>query len=80
MVEPFDYLELSARFQAIRQRVARTIVHETQIWWDSQHYRHSRALDAHVQRLRKKIEKKPDAPEYFLTVTGVGYRFMAADP
>ncbi len=130
MVKPFDYLELSARIQAIRQRVARTIVREKQvfkdltihfksrrihvrgapvnltqtefqllalfashpgetlsrdyiqkqIWWDSQHYRHSRALDVHVQRLRKKIEKKPDAPEYILTVTGVGYRFMAADP
>ena len=48
---------------------------QKQIWWDSQLYTHSRALDVHIQRLRKKIEKHPENPEYIVTVVGVGYKF-----
>ncbi|MBT6011286.1 MAG: winged helix-turn-helix domain-containing protein, partial [Candidatus Marinimicrobia bacterium] len=29
----------------------------------------------HVNRLRSKIEKNPNNPEYVLTVWGVGYKF-----
>jgi two-component system, OmpR family, alkaline phosphatase synthesis response regulator PhoP len=35
-----------------------------------------RTLDNFVSRLRKKLEPDPDAPQYFLTVRGVGYRFV----
>jgi DNA-binding response OmpR family regulator len=49
---------------------------QKQIWWDSQLYTHSRALDVHVQRLRKKIEERPEDPRYIVTVSGVGYRFQ----
>jgi two-component system, OmpR family, alkaline phosphatase synthesis response regulator PhoP len=35
-----------------------------------------RTLDNFVSRLRKKLEPDPDAPRYFLTVRGVGYRFV----
>ncbi|HCY85686.1 MAG TPA: DNA-binding response regulator [Desulfobacteraceae bacterium] len=48
---------------------------EQQIWPDSQLYANSRALDVHIQRLRKKIEEQPDAPALIVTVAGVGYRF-----
>ena len=48
---------------------------EKQIWWDSQLYSNSRALDVHIQRLRKKIESNPETPELIVTVTGVGYKF-----
>jgi DNA-binding response OmpR family regulator len=48
---------------------------EKQIWWDSQLYSNSRALDVHIQRLRKKIETNPETPELIVTVTGVGYKF-----
>ncbi len=48
---------------------------EKQIWWDSQLYSNSRALDVHIQRLRKKIEQNPETPEYIVTITGVGYKF-----
>jgi len=48
---------------------------EKQIWWDSQLYSHSRALDVHVQRLRKKIEQNPETPTLILTISGVGYKF-----
>ncbi len=48
---------------------------EKQIWWDSQLYSNSRALDVHIQRLRKKIESNPETPQLIVTVTGVGYKF-----
>jgi len=48
---------------------------EKQIWWDSQLYSHSRALDVHIQRLRKKIEQTPETPDLIITITGVGYKF-----
>jgi two-component system alkaline phosphatase synthesis response regulator PhoP/OmpR family response regulator RpaB len=48
---------------------------EKQIWKDSKLYSNSRALDVHIQRLRKKIEPAPDSPEYIVTIPGVGYKF-----
>ncbi|MCK5096455.1 MAG: response regulator transcription factor [Desulfobacteraceae bacterium] len=48
---------------------------EKQIWKDSELYANSRALDVHIQRLRKKIEHTPDSPEYIVTIPGVGYKF-----
>ncbi len=50
---------------------------QQQIWRDSQLYQTSRAVDVHVQRLRKKIEAEVDQPEYIVTVAGVGYKFQA---
>jgi len=35
----------------------------------------ARTIDTHVKNLRRKIEKDPKAPQYLLTVHGVGYRF-----
>lgn len=51
---------------------------QNQNWEDSKLYTHSRAIDVHVQRLRKKIEPVPQNPRYILTVAGVGYRFDPA--
>ncbi len=48
-----------------------------QIWHDSQLYQASRAVDVHVQRLRKKIEPDVENPRYIITVAGVGYKFQA---
>ncbi|MFH2059296.1 MAG: response regulator transcription factor [Pseudomonadota bacterium] len=48
---------------------------EKQIWWDSKLYSHSRALDVHIQRLRKKIEHIPETPTMIITISGVGYKF-----
>jgi DNA-binding response OmpR family regulator len=33
-------------------------------------------VDAHVRRLRVKIEDQPDEPRLILTVRGIGYRLM----
>ena len=48
---------------------------QSQNWGDSKLYSHSRAVDVHVQRLRKKIEENPQVPRFILTVAGVGYKF-----
>ncbi len=56
------------------QSLTRTFI-EKQIWWDAQLYSQSRALDVHIQRLRKKIEEQPETPALITTVAGVGYRF-----
>ena len=50
---------------------------QKQIWSDSKLYSHSRALDVHVQRLRKKLEKNLESPEYIVTVPGVGYKLQS---
>jgi DNA-binding response OmpR family regulator len=36
----------------------------------------TRTVDSHVVKLRQKLEPDPAVPRYFLTVHGVGYRFV----
>jgi DNA-binding response OmpR family regulator len=43
------------------------------IWGDSA-YRDPRAIDVHVRHLREKLEDKPEAPSFIVTVRGAGYR------
>ena len=43
--------------------------------WGAADYREPRTIDVHVRHLREKLERDPAAPEYILTVRGVGYRF-----
>ena len=40
----------------------------------------TRAIDNFIVRLRKYIEDDPTQPKHLLTVRGVGYRFVAANP
>ncbi len=40
----------------------------------------TRAIDNFIVRLRRYIEDDPSKPEHLLTVRGVGYRFLAANP
>ncbi|GGC87590.1 DNA-binding response regulator [Tersicoccus solisilvae] len=42
--------------------------------WGYRHAADTRLVNVHVQRLRSKIEKDPEAPEVVLTVRGVGYK------
>ena len=44
--------------------------------WGYDSFPHTRTVDAHVVRLRQKLERDPANPRYFLTVHGVGYRFL----
>jgi DNA-binding response OmpR family regulator len=43
--------------------------------WDHEFAAEPSAVNAHVLRLREKIEADPAQPRYLLTVWGVGYRF-----
>ena len=44
--------------------------------WGYDYLGDSRLVDAHVRRLRVKIEDHPDDPKLILTVRGIGYRLM----
>lgn len=44
--------------------------------WGYEFYPNTRTVDAHVVRLRQKFEEDPVAPKHFVTVHGVGYRFL----
>jgi DNA-binding response OmpR family regulator len=44
--------------------------------WGYDSFPHTRTVDAHVVRLRQKLEPEAASPRHFLTVHGVGYRFL----
>jgi DNA-binding response OmpR family regulator len=44
--------------------------------WGYDSFPQTRTVDAHVVRLRQKLEPVPGSPRHFLTVHGVGYRFI----
>jgi len=46
-----------------------------QALWGGSDYREPRTIDVHVRHLREKLERDAHAPEFILTVRGVGYRF-----
>lgn len=43
--------------------------------WGNEFFGDERVVDAHIARLRKKIEPDPSTPSFVKTVVGVGYRF-----
>jgi len=44
--------------------------------WGYENYPSTRTVDTHLVRLRQKLEPNPEQPRYFLTIHGVGYRFV----
>jgi DNA-binding response OmpR family regulator len=44
--------------------------------WGYDSFPNTRTVDAHVVKLRQKLEPEPNAPRHFLTLHGVGYRFL----
>ena len=45
--------------------------------WGYEFLGDSRLVDAHVRRLRVKIEESPDEPQLIVTVRGLGYRLIS---
>lgn len=43
--------------------------------WGEDYYGDTATVAVHIQKIRKKIEKDPSAPEYIETIWGAGYRF-----
>jgi two-component system KDP operon response regulator KdpE len=46
--------------------------------WGPEHEKKTQYLRVYVQRLRDKLESDPDSPVFFLTESGIGYRFFAS--
>ena len=44
--------------------------------WGYASFPNTRTVDAHVVKLRQKLEADPNMPRHFITVHGVGYRFL----
>jgi DNA-binding response OmpR family regulator len=44
--------------------------------WGYDCFPNTRTVDAHVVKLRQKMEPNPNIPRHFITVHGVGYRFL----
>lgn len=44
--------------------------------WGYQDYPCTRTVDNHMMRLRQKLESNPSHPSHFLTVHGLGYKFV----
>jgi DNA-binding response OmpR family regulator len=44
--------------------------------WGYEYLGDSRLVDAHVRRLRVKVEEHPDHPKLIVTARGVGYRLI----
>jgi len=44
--------------------------------WGYESFPNTRTVDAHVVKLRQKLENDPSTPRHFLTLHGVGYRFV----
>jgi DNA-binding response OmpR family regulator len=44
--------------------------------WGYEHYPCTRTVDNHMLRLRQKLEIDPSHPSHFLTVHGMGYKFV----
>lgn len=43
--------------------------------WEGDYLLDDSNIMAFIRKLRKKIEPNPDAPEYILTIWGIGYKF-----
>ena len=44
--------------------------------WGYQDYPCTRTVDNHILRLRQKLERDPSNPSHFLTIFGLGYKFV----
>jgi DNA-binding response OmpR family regulator len=45
--------------------------------WGYEYLGDSRLVDAHVRRLRVKVENQPEEPTMIVTVRGMGYRLLS---
>ena len=43
--------------------------------WDDEYLLDDSNIMAFIRKIRKKIEPNPDAPQYILTIWGIGYKF-----
>jgi len=44
--------------------------------WGYETFPDTRTIDAHIAKLRKKIEDNPEDPKLIITIHGLGYKFL----
>jgi DNA-binding response OmpR family regulator len=44
--------------------------------WGYETFPYTRTIDAHIAKLRQKIEDKPEEPKLIITIHGIGYKFL----
>ncbi|MGI8961697.1 MAG: response regulator [Bryobacteraceae bacterium] len=73
-VTPAEYNLLLFFLQNVDRVLTRDLILNSV--WGYEYYPNTRTVDAHVVRLRQKFEAEPTMPKHFVTVHGVGYRFL----
>ena len=73
-VTPYEYKLLLFFLSNVDLALPRQTI-LTSLWRYSEDA-HSHTLDAHIGKLRQKCEPDPSMPRHFVTVHGVGYRFL----
>ena len=71
-LKEFDLLELLLR-NAGRVLTRGQLIDRV---WGADYVGDTKTLDVHVKRIRAKIEPDPGAPQYLLTVRGLGYKLV----
>ena len=67
---------IPGRLQAQRRGRVQTREKLLQEVWGYDNIIDTRTVDTHIVRIRQKLEPVPEEPRYFLTVHGVGYKFV----
>jgi DNA-binding response OmpR family regulator len=73
-VTPAEYNLLVYFLENVDRALARDAILNAA--WGYDFYPKTRTVDAHVARIRRKLEPNPAEPRHFLTIHGVGYRFL----
>lgn len=74
-ITPSEYNLLAFFLQNTDRVLSRDVILNSV--WGYDFYPNTRTVDAHVVKLRQKFEQEPTAPKHFVTVHGVGYRFLS---
>jgi DNA-binding response OmpR family regulator len=73
-ITPVEYNLLSYFLQNADRALTRDVILNSV--WGYEVFPNLRTVDAHVLKLRQKLEADPNIPRHFVTVVGVGYRFV----
>jgi DNA-binding response OmpR family regulator len=78
VTKPFSIRELLARVKAFLCHSGETMSRDRLLdeVWGYENFPTTRTVDAHIVRIRQKLEPIPEQPRFFLTVHGVGYKFV----
>jgi DNA-binding response OmpR family regulator len=73
-ITPVEYNLLSYFLQNADRALTRDVILNSV--WGYEVFPNLRTVDAHILKLRQKLEADPNIPRHFVTVVGVGYRFV----